>query len=109
MTREEALNVLIIKAGKGDFVKDIINQIYDEHEAQLKAKDERIRELEETQLNRREWYQKGYKEAMNHKKCGGCKHYEEKQCTNENSIAFGGINAVYKDDFCNDFEPKDNA
>ena len=25
-----------------------------------------------------------------------------------NSIAFGGINAVYKDDFCNDFEPKDN-
>lgn len=66
--------------------------------------DEAIAELEEAQLTRREWYQKGYKEAMNHKKCGGCKHYEKKQCTNENSIAFGGINAVYTDDFCNDFE-----
>ena len=46
-------------------------------------------------------------EAMKPKTCEGCKHYEEKQCTNENSIAFGGINAVYKDDFCNDFEPKE--
>lgn len=48
-------------------------------------------------------------EAMKPKTCEWCKHYDEKQCTNENSIAFGGINAVYKDDFCNDFEPKDNA
>ena len=71
--------------------------------------DEAIAELEEAQLTRREWYQKGYNEAMKPKTCYWCKHYEEKQCTNENSIAFGGINAVYKDDFCNDFEPKDNA
>ena len=70
---------------------------------------EAIEELEAMKQTRREWYQKGYNEAINHKKCGGCKHYEEKQCTNENSIAFGGINAVYKDDSCNDFEPKDNA
>ena len=28
--------------------------------------DEAIAELEETQLNRREWYQKGYSEAMKH-------------------------------------------
>ena len=74
--------------------KSWINKIFDDFEAQIKAKDEHIKELEE---------------AMSHKKCGGCKHYEEKQCTNENSIAFGGINAVYKDDFCNDFEPKDNV
>ena len=66
-----------------------------------------IEELEEAQLTRREWYQKGYAEAMKPKTCERCKHYEEKQCTNENSIAFGGINAVYEDDFCNDFEPKD--
>ena len=38
MTREEALQVLIIKANKGAFVEDIINQIFDDHEAQLKAK-----------------------------------------------------------------------
>ena len=37
-------------------------------------------------------------EAMKPKTCDWCKHYDEKQCTNENSIAFGGINAVYKDD-----------
>ena len=36
MTREEALQVLIIKANKGAFVEDIINQIFDEHEVQLK-------------------------------------------------------------------------
>ena len=35
MTREEALEVLIVKANKGDFVKDIINQIFDEHEAEI--------------------------------------------------------------------------
>ena len=52
---------------------------------------------------------KELEEAMKPKTCYWCKHYEEKQCTNENSIAFGGINAVYEDDFCNDFEPKDNA
>ena len=33
MTREEALQVLIIKANKGAFVEDIINQIFDDHEA----------------------------------------------------------------------------
>lgn len=36
MTREEALQVLIIKANKGSFVEDIINQIFDEHEKELK-------------------------------------------------------------------------
>ena len=35
MTRDEEIDILCVKAGKGDFVKDIINQIYDEHEAQL--------------------------------------------------------------------------
>jgi hypothetical protein len=36
MTREEALQVLIIKANKGAFVEDIINQIFDEYEKELK-------------------------------------------------------------------------
>ena len=39
MTREEAKEVLIIKAGYGDFVENIIDQIYDDHETQLKAKE----------------------------------------------------------------------
>lgn len=83
-TLERILNAL---KESGCFIGDI-----DEAIAELKAKNERIKELEE---------------AMKPKTCEGCKHYEEKQCTNENSIAFGGINAVYKDDFCNDFEPKE--
>ena len=40
-------------------VLEIVNVIFDEHEAQLKAKNERIRELEE---------------AMKPKTCEGCKH-----------------------------------
>lgn len=36
--------------------------------------DEAIEELEEAQLTRREWYQKGYAEAMKTKTCEGCKH-----------------------------------
>ena len=35
--------------------------------------DEAIAELEEAQLTRREWYQKGYNEAMKPKTCDGCK------------------------------------
>ena len=46
MTREEAKQVLIVKAGYGKFVEDIIDQIFNEHEAQLKAKDEDIKVLE---------------------------------------------------------------
>ena len=71
MTREEAKEVLIIKAGYGDFVENIIDQIFNDHEtsieilmkaneeeisrhfnecekyeAQLKAKDEEIERLE---------------------------------------------------------------
>ena len=54
MTREEAKEVLIIKAGYGDFVENIIDQIYDDHEVQqyliqsknydaiIKAKDDEI-------------------------------------------------------------------
>lgn len=34
--------------------------------------DEAIAELEEINLSRREWYQKGYNEAMGHKTCDGC-------------------------------------
>ena len=32
MTREEAKQVLIVKAGLGDFVENIIDQIYDDHD-----------------------------------------------------------------------------
>ena len=35
---------------------------------------EAITELEECQKNRREWYQKGYNEAMKPKTCEGCKY-----------------------------------
>ena len=36
MTREEAKEVLIMKAGYGDFVENIIDEIYDDFEEELK-------------------------------------------------------------------------
>ena len=39
MTREEAKKAIIVKAGYGDFVEDIIDQIFNDHEAQLNAKE----------------------------------------------------------------------
>ena len=35
---------------------------------------EAIKELEKSQLTRREWYQKGYNEAMKTKTCEGCRY-----------------------------------
>ena len=40
--------------------------------------------------------------------CNGCKWYEPKRCMNMNSIAYNGDNAVYENDFCRDYEPKDS-
>lgn len=39
--------------------------------------------------------------------CGECKYYANKTCYNEDSISFGGSNAVYEDDYCKDFTRKD--
>ena len=44
MTREEAKNLLYDKHGEDD---KLIDQIYNNHEAQLKTKDEEIKELGE--------------------------------------------------------------
>ena len=65
MTREEAKEVLIIKAGLGGFVENIIDQIYNDHEAQLKAKDEEIERLKD-QLSsvHNIMYRNGYSDAI---------------------------------------------
>ena len=65
-TLDQILNAL---KESGCFVGDIDDAI-----DEVKAKNERIKELEEAQLTRREWYQKGYNEAMKLKTCEGCKH-----------------------------------
>ena len=69
--------------------------------------DEAIAELEEAQLTRREWYQKGYAEAMKPKTCEDCKgfvrndycHIIDDDCR----VVMERCNG------CNQFEPKDNA
>lgn len=68
--------------------------------------DEAIIELEEAQLTRREWYQKGYAEAMKTKTCEWCKH---SKATISSVIC--GKNGTYKeaDDYCKYFMPKGNA
>ena len=52
-------------------VLEIVNVIFDEHEAQLKAKNERIRELEE---------------AMKPKTCDGCKHLDGVICKHDRGL-----------------------
>ena len=51
-------------------------------------------------------YKQQVKELESPRTCEGCKWHKGKQCMNLNSIAFNGDNAVYNDDYCNDYEPK---
>ena len=53
---------------------EILNQQLRDETLWLDSHEEAIKELEEAQLTRREWYQKGYAEAMKPKTCDGCKH-----------------------------------
>ena len=62
--------------------------------------DEAIAELEEAQLNRREWYQKGYNEAMKPKTCEGC-FYDDKDGVLHVECAFCLRNSN------DNFKPKD--
>jgi hypothetical protein len=78
--------------------------------------DEAIAELEAMNLTRREWYQKGFNEAMKPKTCLDCKHYSKstfygdlkvvKYC-HENRLGIGDIN--FQIFCCNKWEAKDNA
>lgn len=64
---------------------------------------EAISELEEAQLTRREWYQKGYNEAMN-KTCHGCYWWNDfyAKC-NDHDNSLAGVNGYY----CNRYEAKE--
>ena len=59
----------------------LANETLDLGEIIAKQK-QRIAELVATQGTRREWYQKGYNEAMKHKTCDGCKYKNDyyKKC-----------------------------
>ena len=70
--------------------------------------DEAIAELEEAQLTRREWYQKGYNEAMKPKTCDGCSNNHK-----DRTIFYDGKKALMCT-FCkygavSYFKPNDNA
>lgn len=82
--------------------------------------DEAISELEEAQLTRREWYQKGYNEAMKPKTCEGCSNlfFDEIEkvykCSNDVSDDVGYLHGEavirnIKDFHCVQHQPKDNA
>ena len=53
---------------------EILNQQLRDETLWLDSHEEAIKELEEAELTRREWYQKGYAEAIKPKTCEGCKH-----------------------------------
>ena len=87
---------------------EILNQQLRDETLWLDSHEEAIKELEEAQLTRREWYQKGYAEAMKPKTCDGCKYGRfgidslglEIECTLAYRCSRG------QDDM---FKPKDNA
>lgn len=82
---------------------EILNQQLRDETLWLDSHEEAIKELEEAQLTRREWYQKGYAEAMKHKTCDGCKHKpNEGECYYEPC----GTCARF---FYDNYEKKDNA
>ena len=70
--------------------------------------DEAIAELEEAQLTRREWYQKGYNEAMKHKTCGECAAYDKDGNCKE-GVRISNVQGVPSSFYCKWHEPKDNA
>ena len=81
---------------------DILNQQLRDETLWLDSHEEAIAELEEAQLNRREWYQKGYEEAMKPKTCDGCKYYSpylQQECLHEKYC---------QREFTDYYEPKDN-
>ena len=55
---------------------EILNQQLRDETLWLDSHYEAIAELEAMNLTRREWYQKGFNEAMKPKTCEGCKHLD---------------------------------
>lgn len=53
---------------------EILNQQLRDETLWFDSHEEAIKELEEAQLTRREWYQKCYAEAMKPKTCDGCRY-----------------------------------
>ena len=71
---------------------------------------EAIREIEEAKLTRREWYQKGYAEAMKNKTCERCRQSWEPNVQTFHRFFCEYLKIPVHGDFCcNRYEPKDNA
>ena len=93
MTREQAkqtFDEIDFLTWQIDIINNCIDKIYNEHEAQLKAKDEEIAKLEqqigfsdiyiqdlETQIKAKDERIKELEEAMKPKTCKGCVHEVE--------------------------------
>ena len=88
---------------------EILNQQLRDETLWLDSHEEAIKELEEAQLTRREWYQKGYAEAMKHKTCKLCAYCEpfNSVCFNDKSpLCADFVNSEYG---CIYWKRKDNA
>ena len=99
MTREKFLTKWRYEIKDLGDAYDLIDQIFDEHEAQLKAKDKKIERLRE-ELK----YHEAELEALQQpKNCDGCWYGK----TTINSVICGK-NGTYKeaDDYCNYYNPK---
>ena len=99
---------------------EILNQQLRDETLWLDSHEEAIKELEEAKLTRREWYQKGYAEAMKPKTCEGCSNLffdeieEVYKCINDVSDDVGYLHGEavirnIKDFYCAQYRTKDNA
>lgn len=65
---------------------EILNQQLRDETLWLDSHYEAIAELEAMNLTRREWYQKGFNEAMKPKTCEGCKHLDGVICKHDRGL-----------------------
>ena len=70
--------------------------------------DEAIAELEEAMnLTRREWYQKGFNEAMKTKTCEGCSAYDDKNGDCKEDVRIANVKGIPATFYCKWYEPKE--
>ena len=87
---------------------EILNQQLRDETLWLDSHEEAIAELEAINLTRREWYQKGFNEAMKPKTCDGCKFRNTVKFVQVESETLECCSVCVRN--CYDYyEPKDNS
>lgn len=87
---------------------EILNQQLRDETLWLDSHEEAINELEAINLTRREWYQKGFNEAMKPKTCDGCSNLEDigKSYKHCKELCINISHSTESTFYCNRYEAK---